>query len=218
LEYKRLSTILMLSGFLAAQKPPAAANWVLTFSDEFDGKDLNLARWSPHAPFSHVPGVLDLSGGQLHLKAGVVSTYGVFAQTYGRFEIRCRIPAGRGLRAAFQLMPVPQGDLPRIEVFQSTGNAPSKISFANRWGTEQTERSFFDSFAVPDLSVGLHTIAVEWERDHIMWTVDGKEKFQSADGVPHQQMYLQLDLTAKDAVPASFDIDYVRVYQHPGER
>ena len=211
----------MLPPFLAAQKS-TAGNWVLTFSDEFDGKNLDLARWSPHEPFAQsglqVREELDVSGGQLHIKAGVVSTYGVFAQTYGRFEIRCRIPAGRGLQAAFQLLPVPQGDLPRIEVFRAAGNTPSKISFANRWGTEQTERSFFDSFTVTDLSAGFHTIAVEWEQDHIMWSVDGKEKFQSADGVPHQQMYLHLNLAAKDAATGSFDIDYVRVYQHPGER
>jgi beta-glucanase (GH16 family) len=112
-------------------------------------------------------------------------------------------------------MPVPQGDLPRIEVFQAAGNTPTKISFANRWGTEQTERSFFDSFAVPDLSVGFHTIAMEWERDHILWSVDGKEKFQSADGVPRQQMYLLLELATKDASAGAFDIDYVRVYQRP---
>jgi len=205
LAYKSWSAILVWSGLLSAQL--FAPNWVLTFSDEFDGKELNLARWSPHAPFARVPGVFEVSGGQLHLASGVISTYGVFAQMYGRYEIRCRIPSGRGLRATFELMPVPQGDLPRIEIFQAAGNTPTKISFANRWGTEQTERSFFDSFAVSDLSEGFHTIAMEWERDHIIWSVDGKDKFQSADGVPRQQMYLQLD--------GSFDIDYIRVYQHP---
>ena len=111
---------------------------------------------------------------------------GTFAQTYGRFEIRCRVPAGRGLRAGFWLLPVPLGPLPEIDVFETAGSPPSKVFFANRWGTEQTERSFGDSFTGPDLSSGFHIIAIEWDRDRITWFVDGKEKFQSVDGVPRQ--------------------------------
>jgi beta-glucanase (GH16 family) len=236
-----------------ARKPDG--NWVLTFADEFNGKELDLARWVPHDPSrtsrdlqlqAYAPESLALSGGQLHIVArrtaaneipvhydgqdreyisGVVTTYGTFAQTYGRFEIRCRIPAGQGLRPGFLLRPVPLSPLPGIDVFETAGSVPSKIFFANRWGTEQTERSFADSFTVSDLSADFHIIAVEWERNQITWSVDGKERFRSVDGIPHQPMYLLIDLAVggrlahapdqSTALPASFDIDYIRVYQHP---
>ena len=101
-------------------------------------------------------------------------------------------------------------------------------SFANDWGTEQTRRSFGDSFPAPDLSAGFHTIAIEWDQDKILWSIDGKDKFQSLDGVPRQSMFLALELAvgggagslssrtpdASTPFPASFDIDYIRVYQH----
>jgi beta-glucanase (GH16 family) len=195
---------------------------------------------------AYAPEALTVSGGQLHIVAqlakrmaanqlpvrydgkdreyvsGIISTFGTFSQTYGRFEIRCRVPAGRGLRSGFLLMPVPLAPLPEIEVFQTIGSSPSKVFFANRWGTEQTERSFGDSFIGPDLSAGFHTLSIEWERDRISWSIDGKEKFQSVDGVPRQPMYLLLDLAvggnlakapdASTAFPASFDIDYIHVY------
>jgi beta-glucanase (GH16 family) len=213
---KLLLLLLSLSPLLLPQNENAG--WVLTFDDEFNATELDLARWVPHDPFGHLhaPEAVAVSGGQLHLAvSGVVSTFGLFSQTYGRFEIRCRVPTGEGLRPGFKLLPVPLGPLPEIEVFQTTGNAPSRVSLANRWGTEQTERSFADTFTGPDLSIGFHTISVEWDRDRITWFVDGKEKFQSVDGVPRQPMYMLIDLAAggPEALSGAFDIDYIRVYQ-----
>ena len=228
-----------MSAFLLAQKPHDT-NWVLTFADEFDATELDLAKWSPHEPGGQARDAnseaITISNGQLHITArrttkgyvqGVVTTFGTFAQRYGRFEIRCRVPAGRGLRAIVSLRPVALAALPAISLLEVNGAAPSTISFANDWGTEQTRRSFGDSFPAPDLSAGFHIIAIEWDENKILWSIDGKDKFQSQDGVPRQSMFLALELavgggtgslaarTPDDSTPfpASFDIDYVRVYQ-----
>ena len=218
---KTLLLFLSLSPLLFAQKE--SGNWALTFDDEFNGAELDLARWVPHDPLGHsrAPEAVTVSGGQLHIAvSGIVTTFGLFSQTYGRFEIRCRVPAGSGLRPRFQLLPIPLGPLPAIDVFETTSSAPSKVFFANHWGTEQAERSFGDTFTGPDLSTGFHTVSIEWDRDKITWFIDGKEKFQSVDGIPRQPMYMLIDLAVRgpDATtkfPASFDIDYIRVYQHP---
>lgn len=246
--------LLFVSLLLVAQKPapqlPATdsnANWILTFADEFNGSQLDLARWIPHDPRGQArdrqlqawtPDSVTISGGQLHLVAtrttearyvsGIVTTLGTFAQLYGRFEIRCKMAAGKGLRSMFSLSPVPLGPLPEIDIFEVAGNAPTAISFTNLWGTEQTQRSFGDSFTGADLSTGFHTIAVEWDADKISWFLDGKEKLRSVDGIPHQPMFLLLDLAVGGGAgnvltrtpdestrfPASFDIDYIRVYKH----
>lgn len=147
----------------------------------------------------------------------------MFAQTFGRFEIRFRAPSGQGLRPGFLLLPEPNGTLPQIGIFETTGQTPARILFANRWGTEHTERSYSDTFTVSDLANGFHTVALEWERDHIAWFVDGKKTFESTEGVPRQPMYLLIDLAvggrlahapdATTSLPASFDVDYVRVYK-----
>ncbi len=235
----------------------ADANWELTFDDEFNGTELDLLHWSPHDPWGKVrdrqlqafaPESVTISGGQLHLTAqrtteakpvrydgkereyvsGVATTFGTFAQTYGRFEIRCRLPAGRGLHSTFALLPVPLGPLPKIEILNVAGSAPGTIAVANHWGTEQTERSFGDAFPGSDFSHGFHTAAIEWDADKIVWFVDGKETFRSVDGIPHQPMFLMLDLAVGGGMgsistrfpdestvfPASFDIDYIRVYRH----
>ncbi len=219
------SAPLLLLGCLLLSAQKGAPSWNLTFSDEFNGPELDLAKWVPHEPMAsaqvYEPGWVEVSGGQLHItahpgKPNMVTTFGIFAQTYGRFEVRCRIPAGRGLRSRFRLLPVPLGPLPEIDVFETEGSAPAKVFFGNKWGTEQTERSFGDSFAAPDLSAAFHVIAVEWDPDRIAWFVDGKKRFESVDGVPRQAMFPALDLAAAGSTglsPASFDVDYIRVYQ-----
>ncbi len=228
------------------QKP--AQEWVLTFSEDFEGGELTFPKWTPHDPFgqernregqAYVPEAISVSGGMARIVAerkvaryaeaereftsGIMTTYGSFAQTYGRFEIRCRAASGKGLESKFWLMPVPKGEVPAIDILDIVGSEPKKGLFANRWGDERTERSYSGTAPVPDLSDGFHTVAIEWDEKQITWIVDGKETFQSVTGVPHQPMYLAISLavgglTAKypnssAEFPAELDIDYVRVYQ-----
>jgi beta-glucanase (GH16 family) len=217
--FTRAAIFLLFTSLHAQQRVPS-------FADEFNVPQLDLARWVPHdpqdslnqdrlndkAPVSPAASDLRISGGQLHIPpGGALSTFGIFAQTYGRFEILAKAPTAKGLRARFRLMPVPFGSLPAIDIFEASGT-PAKISLTNRWGTEQTERSFAESLSSPDLSAEFHTIAVEWTREHISWLIDGKEKFRSIDGIPHQPMYLLLDLAGAGPATETLDVDYVRVY------
>jgi beta-glucanase (GH16 family) len=202
--------LLLVSCVLFGQKgtaPNPTAGWDLTFSDEFNGAELDLTKWVPHEPTAkaYISEAVEVSGGQLHIGArSTVTTFGIFSQTYGRFEIRCKVAAGRGVRSRFRLLPLSLG-LPAIDVFEVDGGAPSKVFFANHWGTEQTERAFGDSFTAPDLSAAFHVIAVEWNPDKIAWFIDGKKRFESVDGVPRQPMFL--------AIEQAIDVDYIRVYQ-----
>ncbi len=213
---------------------PQIPGWNLKFQEEFEGNGLNYSKWSPHPPATAgwgslvdapdwTPEAVSVSGGQAHIAArlaasginsGVITTVGTFAQTYGRFEIRCRMPAGAGLEPLFQLLPVPSGELPEIDAAHSLGSDPATALFGNRWRGERTERSYTGKYGVGDLSNGFHVIAVEWDADQIVWLVDGVERFHSYEGVPHQPMYMAISLGVGGGTtrPGIFDIDYVRVY------
>jgi beta-glucanase (GH16 family) len=241
---------ILLFGMAAAQTAGAQTNWTPTFTDDFNGSELDFAKWAPHDPAgqsherevqAYVPDAIEVHDGFAHISAlrrraehdgqtreftsGIITSYGSFAQMYGRFEIRCRIPGGRGLEPVFRLLPVPSGEFPSINVFDAIGSEPTKALFGNRWGDEKTERSFTGAYNVADLSADFHVVAVEWDKDKIVWFVDGKERFRSTDGVPHQPMYLAVGLVigglqAKypdetTRFPARFTIDYIRVYQRP---
>ena len=229
---------LFLLGTLSAQP----AGWVLRFSEEFDGAALTYPKWAPHAPGNlksdgiqtWIPEAIEVSGGQAHIVArsaktgytsGIITTFGTFAQMYGHFEIRFRMPAGRGLEPLFRLLPVPLDRLPSIDVMNAIGSEPTRALFANRWGDARTDRDYTGSYQVGNLSAGFHTAAVEWDADEIVWSVDGTERFHSFDGVPHQPMFLEVCLAvgtaqagAPDAAtrfPAALDIDYIRVFARP---
>ena len=216
--------------------------WVLKFSEEFEDNVLNYTKWSPHPPAKLIldglqtwtPEAIEISGGQAHLTArknqtgyssGILTTFDTFAQTYGRFETRFRMPSGRGLEPLFQLLPIPTGDVPSIDVMDAIGSEPAKALFANRWGDSHADRDYAGSYKVTDLSVGFHIIAIEWDEEKIVWTVDGVERFHSFDGVPHQPMYLAVSLGVgtqragepdeHTKFPASLDIDYIRVFARP---
>ena len=228
---------------MAAQNQAPGPEWTLTFSDEFEGADLDLSKWSPHDPFGGrrsgelagaLPEAITVAAGQALISArhqggdppytsGIMTTRGTFAQTYGRFEARLRIPEGRGLEARFQLLPLTLKTLPAIDVMEALGAQPTMTRFENRWGDENTERAFGDSRAGPGLATGLHTVAVEWDARRIVWFVDGKKVFESAEGVPREPLYLAVSLAvggrnakvpgAEVHFPAVFVIDYIRVYR-----
>ncbi len=219
-----------------------SSNWTLRFADDFEGNALDYAKWSPHPPAKLITAglqtwiaeAISVSGGQAHITArrtssgytsGMFTSFGTFAQTYGRFEIRFRMPSGHGLEPLFELLPIPSGDTPSIDVMNAVGSEPTKALFANRWGDSHADRDYAGSYKVVDLSVGFHVIAVEWDEEKIVWTVDGQEHFHSFDGVPHQPMYLAVSLgvatpkagepDAGTRFPATLDIDYIRVFSRP---
>ncbi len=214
----------------------------MKFTEEFDGASLDFSKWSPHPPArlllpgvqEWLPEAIQVSGGQAHIVArktaggytsGIMTTLGTFAQTYGRFEIRFRMPAGRGLEPLFRLLPVPTGDSPSIDVMNAIGGDPSTALFGNRWSEGHVEREYTSSWKVGDLATGFHIAAVEWDEERIVWSVDGAERFESFEGVPHQPMYLAVSLSVgtekagepdgQTKFPASLDIDYIRAFARP---
>lgn len=89
--------------------------------------------------------------------------------TYGRFEVRCRIPKGAGLWPAFWGF----GGETEIDVFEFCGEQTKLMKGAlHRWGKPRFSSS--GKHKAKDLSADFHTYAVEWERDGISWYLDGE--------------------------------------------
>lgn len=154
----------------------------------------------------------------------MMTTLGKFSQEYGRFEIRCRVPKGKGMWPAFWLLPDPKGWPPEIDVLEILGHEPNKVYLTQHYRDAQGKhQSHGGSWSGPDFSAGFHDYAVEWSPRRIVWFVDGVERFRSEDAVPSGKMYLLLNLAvggswpgapdAQTKFPAVLAVDYVRVYQ-----
>ncbi|HVW10856.1 MAG TPA: glycoside hydrolase family 16 protein [Bryobacteraceae bacterium] len=211
--------------------------WAIKFDEEFNSSSIDYRKWSPHAPGkvdlegqqTWIPAAIQISGGQAHLTArktpsgytcGILTTLGSFAQKFGRFEIRFRMPAGAGLEPLLRLLPLTAGDQPSIDVMHAEGDNPGRALFANRWLETNLDRNYSGSWDGADLSGGFHTIAAEWDPEKIVWFVDGVERFVSWDGIPQEPLYLAVclevhDPNAQTHFPATLDIDYIRVFSRP---
>jgi beta-glucanase (GH16 family) len=223
--------------------------WKLTFQDEFDGDALNTRKWNPNDPGgrernhelqAYVKDAFEVRGGVLFIHAdqrqalydgkqraytsGMMTTLGKFRQEYGRFEIRCQVPRGKGLWPAFWLLPETPGWPPEIDVLEILGHNPTRVHMTHHFRDEQQKhRSHGGSWVGPDFSADYHEFAVEWSPQAIVWYVDGAQRFRSEKSIPHCKMYLLVNLAVggdwpgapdeRTHFPVAFAVDYVRVYE-----
>lgn len=169
---------------------------------------------------------------KLSYLSGMVMSDGCFAQTYGYFEIRAKIPAGKGLWPAFWLLPSTHKWPPEIDVFEMFGAPNSRKEGGVGWvhtGTVHAgEKAFTDWHHVPiNQYTSFHRYGLLWGPETMSIFVDGKEIVsQPTPPEYHQPMYLILNLAVggewpelpdeHTKFPARMEVDYVRAWQYRG--
>jgi beta-glucanase (GH16 family) len=110
-----------------------------------------------------------------------LKTQGIFAQAYGRFEARIKIPHGEGMWPAFWLLgeDISTVHWPRcgeIDIMENIGKEPGTVhgSLHGAGVTTKTadRTSTFLLPGKPNLSDDFHVYAVEWEPDVIRFYLD----------------------------------------------
>lgn len=150
--------------------------------------------------------------------SGIISSQPSFSQLYGYFEIRAKIPGGKGVWPAFWLLPADGTWPPEIDVVESVGD-PSTIYTA----THSTVRAPKGGSA--HIAPGeFHTFAVSWDASNVIFYVDGKEiDEQTTPSDMHKPMFVLANLAiggdwpgdpdAGTHFPVTFRIDYIRAYE-----
>jgi len=235
-------------------KPPAKPGWKLVFDDEFDGVAVDTAKWNLRDPWgrernqelqAYVEQAFEVKGGVLRIKAdkgeakyagreraytsGMMTTYQKFSQLFGRFEVRCRVPVGKGLWPACWLLPEPLGWPPEIDILEILGHDTKTIYFTHHWQEARRARKSDGGKWTDERDFGkeFHVVAVEWNPREIRWEVDGTERFKSTKTIPRKPMYMLLNLAVggewpgspddKTVFPAFFEVDYVRIYKRDSQ-
>lgn len=164
------------------------------------------------------PAALAPSLGGFQYTSGVITTQPSFSQAYGYFEMRAKLPRGKGVWPAFWLLPADLSWPPEIDIMESVGD-PSKVYGVYHSGAVKIEGR---EFAVsPD---DFHVYAVSWDQDQIAWFIDGREvRREKTPADMHKPMYLLANIAsggdwagAPDAstpLPATLTIDYIRAYR-----
>ncbi len=156
--------------------------------------------------------------------SGLITTKFSFSQLYGVFEIRARLPQGRGLWPAFWLLPADGGWPPEIDVFEALGHECGKLYLAAHTSALGTHTASGGDAAVPGLCTGFHVFAAEWQEREIRWYFDGVEiKRTATPDDMHKPMYLLANLAvgggwagkpdSSTRFPAVYAIDWIRAYR-----
>ena len=245
--------------------PTGPAGWRLAWSDEFNSSQVDTSRWhvrnnvhnsNETSCLTNRASNVSESGGTLHITAqreratcggytadytsGYLDTIGIHSATYGRFEMRAKLPtqsgSSKGMWPAFWLRP-DDGGAGEIDIMEAIGSGPGE---ANDHRVSQT--LWYDytgshprqvlSYVLPGPSMSdqFHTYAVEWERGVIRWYVDGRLTWTRDrsttswmdSGIYDKPYNIRLNMqvggswpgqpTSATALPADYRIDYVRVY------
>jgi beta-glucanase (GH16 family) len=180
-------------------------------------------------PFRVVGGVLEIRAEPAPLQqkaalrdyrytSGVITTQPSFSQTYGYFEMRAKLPAGKGVWPAFWLVPEDLSWPPEIDIMESVGD-PSKY-----YVTYHSAAAKDSGTEVPISPDAFHTFAVSWDRQNVIWFVDGREvKRLPTPADMHKPMFLVANLAlggdwagypdGTTPFPATYKIDYIRAYR-----
>ena len=105
-----------------------------------------------------------------YFTSGMIHTRKAHLFKYGRVEIRCKLPKGRGFWPAAWLW----GD-GEIDLFEVGGDRPRKI-FTNVHGKDIDGEPSSDSqlYRGPNTTRAFHVYTVEWDSTYILWKIDGK--------------------------------------------
>jgi beta-glucanase (GH16 family) len=239
---------------------PAPVSWQLVWSDEFDvtgapdpekwGYELGLIRNNEAQYYTDRPENARVEGGSLVITAikeeyqgadytsASLITLGKAEWTYGRVEVRAKIPTGLGTWPAIWMLGtnIDQVGWPacgEIDIMENVGFSPDTI-----YGTVHTRaynhmrgtaKGAFQTLDAP--YEDFHVYAVDWFSDHLDIYLDEKKYFTfwnentGSDAWPYDQpFYLILNLAIGGAwggqhgiddsiFPLQYLIDYVRVYQ-----
>jgi beta-glucanase (GH16 family) len=163
----------------------------------------------------------------LPFNSGMLTTYRLFSQRYGYFEMRAQLPTGAGLWPAFWLLPVDGSWPPEIDVMESLGSVPHTIYVGTHSAVGGPNVGTTTPVHVGDTSNAFHVYGLDWQPTEITWFFDDKPVFKEPTPADmHTPMYMLINLAVggRDSwpgppvratvFPAHFNVDYLRVYSH----
>ena len=250
-----------------AAAEPMLGEWVMVWNDEFDSPDIDRTKWNhvvagggfgnnesqyytdlPENSFIQdsclvIQALKRAYKGQ-HYTSAKLFTQGKGDWTYGRFEIRAKLPFGQGLWPAIWMMPTDYekyGSWPscgEIDIVEMVGHQPEMLygtlHYGNPWKNSGGSTSlpagqrFADDF---------HVFALEWVPGKMTWFLDGAPYLTQSNWYTSwpgamwpapfdRDFYIQLNVAVGGNWPGPPDettlfpqqmlVDYVRVYKYTG--
>jgi beta-glucanase (GH16 family) len=234
---------------------PEIPGYTLVWNDEFNGTSIDLTKWEYEVNgdgggnnelqyYTNLPENSFIENGSLVIEAlkqnylgkeytsARLRTYKKGDWTYGRFEIRAKLPYGQGLWPAIWMLPTDwfYGGWPtsgEIDIMEELGQEPYKVYGTIHYGPAYPNNQHSGgSFQLPSgtFSADYHIFALEWDSTGMRWFVDGYKYHTEIHGSPFdQRFHMILNVAvggnwpgspdASTKFPQRMSVDYVRVYR-----
>jgi beta-glucanase (GH16 family) len=160
-----------------------------------------------------------------------IKSENLYEFTYGRVEIRAKLPSGGGtwpalwaLGANFDTVGWP--DCGEIDIMEHVGNSPNITSSALHYPGNFGGTAVTGSIPIATATTEFHNYTVEWTPDSIKFVVDDEfihTSFVNSSGTPFNAdfffiMNIAMGGTLGGAIDSAFtqdtmEVDYIRVYQ-----
>lgn len=183
---------------------PSGQRWQLVWADEFDGAQLDPAKWEILGDWKRRDGFWTKSESYLDGKGnlvlrtrqegerfvcGAIRTKGKFEHRYGYWVARCKLPTQPGHWPAFWLMSDGVGrvgddgrDGTEIDIAEFPWR-DGRTTMNLHWdGYGKEHKSAGIKTNLPAITNGFHTFALNWTPTNYTFYVDGKAVWQSAAG------------------------------------
>lgn len=216
--------------------PEQIGDWKLVWHDEFDDEQINMDNWSYDVPTngrwnneiqSYTPNnafiedgslileareeeIIEASGETYDYSSAKLISQGKQKFTYGRVEIRAKMPTGQGIWPALWMMPEDEqnyGTWPvcgEIDIMELLGNKPEEIHGTLHFGEpHQQLQGTVNLGSEGNFTDDYHVYAIEWQPGKIDWYLDG-ELFHTAS----DWFSKKTDSPEDYAYPAPFDQDF----------
>lgn len=149
------------------------------------------------------------------------------AFTFGKVEVKFKIPEGTGLWPAIWLLPASEESRPEIDMLEVLGDDTGRLRMRLH-PEDRAEPSVGKQYSLPPgytLASQWRTVALDWSPGALRMYLDGKLVWAlDSELVPDEPMYLVLNLAvgghypgppdANTTFPALFEIDHVWITAH----
>jgi len=168
-----------------------------------------------------------------------LTTRNKFSWTYGRIEVRAKLPQGKGVWPAFWTLGINQSEVrwPRcgeIDIMEFIGREPNHIYGTAHYSVDGKHVGSGETLETKDPFADFHVYAVEWFPDHMDFFFDDTKYFTfpldkagaGEDNPFRKPQYLIINLAVggdwggevDDSIfPQKYCISYVRVYEKSGQ-
>jgi beta-glucanase (GH16 family) len=154
--------------------------------------------------------------------SGCITSELTFGRTYGYYEMRARLPLGKGFWPAFWLLPRRVAWPPEIDIFEGAGTRPKDVHVGVLWAPGKSAGTWIEGKL--DVGGGFHVYGLEWTSEFLIWSFDGTEVWRYPSYI-QEDMYMLANLAlgshdpnfipdpdASTPFPGRFEIDYIRVH------